>query len=65
MSQYLQGTEMSVQTWTIHGLCVKAALSLGLHSVEASRKFAPLEQEIRKRTWFGCIVLDRCALNHI
>lgn len=59
MGQYLQGTQRSVETWTIHGLAVKAALQLGLHSVEASRRFSPLDQEIRKRTWYGCIVLDR------
>lgn len=57
--QYLQGTPMSVQTWTTHGLAVKAALSIGLHSRNASRKFSPLEQEMRKRTWYGCVVLDR------
>ncbi len=43
----------------IHGLAVKAALQLGLHSVEASRRFPPQVQEIRKRTWYGCVVLDR------
>ncbi|RDL36434.1 uncharacterized protein BP5553_05786 [Venustampulla echinocandica] len=59
MGQYLQGTQRSIETWTIHGLAVKAALQLGLHSVEASRRFSPLDQEIRKRTWYGCIVLDR------
>ncbi|KAL4737926.1 C6 transcription factor [Aspergillus similis] len=59
MGQYLQGTQKSVQAWTIHGLAVKAALQLGLHSKDASRAFPLLEQEIRKRTWFGCVVLDR------
>ncbi|KAL2817023.1 fungal-specific transcription factor domain-containing protein [Aspergillus cavernicola] len=59
MGQYLQGTQKSVQAWTIHGLAVKAALQLGLHSKDASTAFPPLEQEIRKRTWFGCVVLDR------
>ncbi|RYP14197.1 hypothetical protein DL765_006558 [Monosporascus sp. GIB2] len=58
-SQYLQGTQQAVQTWTTHGLAVKAALSIGLHSRDASSKFPPIEQEMRKRTWFGCIVLDR------
>ena len=52
---------MSLQTWTTHGLAVKAALSIGLHAKDASKKFSPLEQEIRKRTWFGCVVLDRCC----
>ncbi|KAK6211402.1 fungal specific transcription factor domain-containing protein [Colletotrichum tabaci] len=32
MSQYLQGSQRSVQTWAIHGLAVKAALELGFHS---------------------------------
>ncbi len=59
MGQYLQGTQKSVETWTIHGLAVKAALQLGLHSAEASKRFSPLDQEIRKRTWYGCVILDR------
>ncbi|XEV02970.1 hypothetical protein FSHL1_008257 [Fusarium sambucinum] len=58
-SQYLQGTRKSVQTWTIHGLAVKAAMSIGLHSRDIASKFNPVQQEIRKRTWFGCILLDR------
>jgi len=60
-SQYLQGTNKSVQTWTMHGLAVKAAFSIGLHSTEATAKFSPIEQEMRKRTWFGCVLLDRCV----
>ncbi|RAQ46927.1 C6 transcription factor [Aspergillus flavus] len=59
MGQYLQGTQKSVQAWTVHGLAVKAALQLGLHSKDASQAFPPLEREIRKRTWFACVVLDR------
>ncbi|RFU33837.1 hypothetical protein B7463_g2510, partial [Scytalidium lignicola] len=59
VGQYLQGTQRSVETWTIQGLAVKAALQLGLHSVKASRRFSPLIQEFRKRTWYGCVVLDR------
>ena len=71
MSQYLQGTVKSVQTWAIHGLAVKAALSLGLHSTDAARRFSPLEREMRKRTWYGCVMLDRYisfsddALGHV
>ena len=58
-SQYLQGTQKSSQTWTLHGLAVKGAFALGLHSNQASQQFSRLENEIRKRTWFGCILLDR------
>ncbi|KAJ6145034.1 C6 transcription factor [Penicillium chermesinum] len=53
--QYMQGTQKSVQAWTVHGLAVKAALQLGLHSKDASRVFSPQEQEIRKRTWYGTL----------
>ena len=59
MGQYLQGTQRSVETWTIHGLAVKAALQLGLHSPRVSGRFSPLAQEYRKRTWYGCVILDR------
>ncbi|KAF4965570.1 hypothetical protein FSARC_6655 [Fusarium sarcochroum] len=34
-------------------------MSIGLHSKDIASKFSPLQQEIRKRTWFGCILLDR------
>ena|SRR6187402_3641799 len=59
MGQYLQGTQRSVETWAIHGLAIKAALQLGLHSAKASQNFSPILREFRKRTWFGCVVLDR------
>ncbi|KAF7560760.1 hypothetical protein G7046_g3380 [Stylonectria norvegica] len=59
VSQYKQGTKSSIQTWSTHGLAVKVALQLGLHSPEASNRFPAVEREIRKRTWFGCVVLDR------
>ncbi|KAF2801274.1 uncharacterized protein BDZ99DRAFT_456469 [Mytilinidion resinicola] len=59
MGQYLQGTQKSTQTWNIHGLAVKAALQLGLHSAEASKKLSPIEQETSKRLWYGCVILDR------
>ena len=55
MGMYLQGTQKSVQAWVTHGLAVKMGLQLGLHSREASEGYSPLEQEIRKRTWYACI----------
>lgn len=59
MTQFLQGTQRSAQTWNLHGLTVKAALQLGLHTSSSYTKFTSLEREIRKRTWYGCVVLDR------
>jgi hypothetical protein len=32
-------------------------MSIGLHSKDIASKFSPLQQEIRKRTWFGCILI--------
>lgn len=59
MSLYLQGTSRSVKTWNIHGLAVKAAFHLGLHAGDSLGKHTELEREVRKRTWYGCVVLDR------
>ncbi|KAB5516905.1 fungal-specific transcription factor domain-containing protein [Coniochaeta sp. 2T2.1] len=59
MTQYLQGIQRSAQTWKLHGLAVKAAFQLGLHTAYMSTKFTPLESEVRKRTWYGCVLLDR------
>lgn len=61
VSHYLQGTESSIQTWNFHGLAVKAAYRLGLHSKHALDQYGPLEREMRLRTWHTCILLDRCV----
>jgi hypothetical protein len=60
-SQYLQGTNRSLETWNVHGLAVKAAYQLGLHSRVALSRYSPVERESRTRTWFGCVLLDRYA----
>jgi hypothetical protein len=62
---YSQGTERSIATWNIHGLAVKGAYQLGLHSPDALRQYPPSEGEIRKRVWFGCVILDRCAFSYL
>lgn len=59
LGQYLQGTQKSVQAWTVHGLAITTALQLGLQSPKTNKRFPPLECEIRKRVWFGCVLLDR------
>lgn len=59
MTQYLQSTESSVQTWNVHGLAVKASYQLGLHSKHALDRYDPLEREMRTRAWYTCVVLDR------
>ncbi|KAK4502557.1 hypothetical protein PRZ48_005983 [Zasmidium cellare] len=62
MALYLQGTHSSMRTCVIHGMAVRIAYQLGLHSGEASKLADPIEQEYRKRTWFGLVLLD-CTLS--
>lgn len=59
MAQFRQGTQRSDQAWSLHGLAVRAAIQLGLHSRSAMAGLTAVEVEIRKRTWFACMVLDR------
>lgn len=57
--QYLQGTQKALEAWTVQGLAVRAAMQLGLHSSESSQFMSTLDREIRKRVWYGCVILDR------
>jgi hypothetical protein len=59
LGQYLQGTQKSVQAWTVHGLAITTAIQLGLHSPRTNSGFSTLDAETRKRVWYGCILLDR------
>lgn len=59
LAQYLQATHNSVQTTNALGLAVNTAIRIGLHSRQASESLAPLERELRNRTWYLCVVLDR------
>lgn len=62
LGQYLQGTQKSVRAWTVHGQAITIAFQLGLHSPKTNKGFPPLEGEIRKRVWFGCVLLDRWVI---
>ena len=62
MCYYCQGSLRLEQTWTLHGLAARTAQQLGLHSRAASKGLSALDSEIRKRTWFGCVLLDRCDI---
>ncbi|KAF8535992.1 fungal-specific transcription factor domain-containing protein [Trichophaea hybrida] len=59
MSHYLQSTRKPVQCWTTHGVAIRIAIQLGLHSTQALQRYPPLERELRKRAWYGCVLLDR------
>ena len=62
MTQYLQGTSKSTQTWRLHGLLVQAAFQVGVHAKDVSEKRSAFEQESRARTWYTCVVLDKYKL---
>ncbi|KIW16440.1 hypothetical protein PV08_06492 [Exophiala spinifera] len=59
MHQYCLATQRSAQIWTSHAVTIRVAMQLGLHSASRLGTFSPLEAEVRKRIWFGCIILDR------
>lgn len=59
MSQYRQGTQRSDETWSLHGLAVHAATQIGLHCTKSTSTISEVDAEIRKRVWFGCVLLDR------
>jgi len=60
MCQYLQSTLELNQCWSLVGLMIRTAVSLGLHfNPLASEPFTTIEREIRKRVWWGCFMIDR------
>lgn len=56
---YLQGTQKSIQTWNMHGVLVRTAIALGLHSEKSSQGLDPIRQETRRRTWLTIYCLDK------
>ncbi|KAK5062910.1 hypothetical protein LTR84_004986 [Exophiala bonariae] len=59
MSQYRQGTQYFDSVWDLHGMALKTAWHLGLHCKADSSAINASEAETRKRTFFGCLLLDR------
>lgn len=56
---YLQGTQRSIQTWSLHGVLVRAAITMGLHSAQSGQRLDPIQQEVRRRTWLTIYCLDK------
>jgi hypothetical protein len=57
---HCQGTQRSVQAWNNHGLVIRSAIALGLHS-ESTGTVAidPVQAEYRRRTWAIIYCLDK------
>ncbi|KAH8892187.1 hypothetical protein GQ53DRAFT_841035 [Thozetella sp. PMI_491] len=65
VTQYVQGTQRSAQTWNLQRLTVQIAYQIGVHSSSSLSTMTPLEREIRKRSWLMCFVLDKtCSMTY-
>ncbi|GIC92489.1 fungal specific transcription factor domain-containing protein [Aspergillus udagawae] len=56
---HCQGTQRSVQAWNNHGLVIRSAIALGLHSDSSGRAVDSVNEEYRRRTWVVIYCLDK------
>ncbi|EXJ83629.1 hypothetical protein A1O1_07253 [Capronia coronata CBS 617.96] len=56
---HCQGTQRSSQAWNMHGLLVRSAIALGLHSDNHRKGLTPRTQETYRRTWLVIYGLDK------
>ncbi len=59
MSHYLQGTMELNECWSLVGLMIRTSVSLGFHMNPPESVHSVVEQEMRKRVWWGCYIIDR------
>ena len=60
---YLQSTRYADRCWNAIGLAIRAAQSLGLHLDTSSHgQTSQLDNEMQRRVWHCCVVLDRYVL---
>ncbi|KAL4801253.1 fungal-specific transcription factor domain-containing protein [Aspergillus unguis] len=55
---YLQSSPYPSRCWHSVGIACRAAFGLGLHRTDNLTTLTPLESEIRRRTWHGCVIMD-------
>ncbi|KAJ5387009.1 hypothetical protein N7509_009550 [Penicillium cosmopolitanum] len=58
ISLLLQSTPYPNRCWNAIGLACRVAQGLGLHETATQQSINPLEQETRRRTWHGCVIMD-------
>ncbi|PHH93278.1 hypothetical protein CDD83_8789 [Cordyceps sp. RAO-2017] len=58
ISLYLQSTAFPDRCWNSVGIACRLAQGLGLHIHDDDGKGGSLEAEVRKRTWYCCVILD-------
>ncbi|KAJ5084211.1 hypothetical protein NUU61_008790 [Penicillium alfredii] len=54
----LQSTPYPNRCWNSIGVACRVAQGLGLHETATQISIKPLEKEIRRRTWHGCVIMD-------
>jgi hypothetical protein len=60
MGLYLQSTSLPNRCWNVVGMAIRIAQGLALHIPHSDcgpKNY--VTEEIRKRTWYGCVTLDR------
>lgn len=65
MTQCVQGTRRSSQTWYLQRLAVQAAFQIGIHAPTQPDQYSPLVGELRKRAWYMCFILDKYRSLHL
>lgn len=55
---YLQSTPFAGRCWSSVGIACRLAQGAGLHTESSGTRGSPIETEIRRRVWHGCVVLD-------
>jgi len=55
---FVQSTPSAFQCWNAVGVACRVAQGLGLHTESSRTVRSPLETDIRRRTWHGCVILD-------
>lgn len=55
---FLQSSPYPSRCWHSVGVACRVALGLGLHEPNILATLTPLESDIRRRTWHGCVMMD-------
>ncbi|RVX66020.1 hypothetical protein B0A52_10107 [Exophiala mesophila] len=60
VSQFLQSSPFPTRCWNCIGIACRLAQNAGLHidPSKHQRAMSPLEVEMRRRVWHGCVMLD-------
>ncbi|GAB1198565.1 hypothetical protein APSETT444_007891 [Aspergillus pseudonomiae] len=64
-SLYLQSIPDCHKSWDLVGMACRISQGLGLHENRPDSFKDPLELEIQRRTWHGCVMMDTLELGSI